>query len=161
MQTDAEGNITFYPSFGRLWILFTAFMFLLCVIFFVAAYGTDANATLFVVLGSTFLFSGFLLIALARIIVYIFERDGIRFPRAWILSGMIMEDFIPYIRIIRFHETREFVGFVYGTSTDKIWIEYMNGSGKKDGIALSPKNKQLFISELTKRTGIPISKKPI
>ena len=161
MRTNADGNMVFCSSFGRLWLLFTAFMFLLCAIFFVAAYGVGANTTLFVILGFTFLFSGVLIIALARIIVYIFEKDGIRFPRAWILSGMVMQEFIPYVRIIRFHETREFVGFVYGASTDKIWVEYINDSGKKDGIALSPKKKQSFIFELTKRTGLPISEKPI
>ena len=161
MRTDADGNITFNSSFGKLWLMFTAFMFLLCVIFFVWAYVTHTDTTLLIIGGLLFLLSGVIIIAFVRSIKYVFEEDGIRFPLTWLLWGFSLEEFIPYARITRFYETREFTGLVHGASMDKIWIEFMNSSGKKDGFALSPKNKQLFISELTKRTGLSISDKPI
>jgi len=151
--------MTFRSSVGKLWLSFLASLFSLCAIFFAAAYGTDADTTLFVLLGSTFLFAGVFCIILLKMIVYIFEKDGIRLNRANILAYMSLQEFIPYTHITGFRETRE-IGLTYGFSLDKVWIEFINDSGKKDGVGVSPKDKRQFISELTRRTGISISTDP-
>jgi len=41
-----------------------------------------------------------------------------------------------------------------------VWIDFRGEHGKKDGVGLSPKDKQTFISELTRRTGLKVSVGP-
>jgi len=162
MQVDAGGNMIFRSSIGRLHCSLFAVIFLLCVIFFAAAGYCILNgrdSLLFMLIGLTFLFSGIFLIILFRTMRYVLEKDGIRLPKSARIYGWGLQDFIPYGSVTRFYESRE-ITRTLGFSLDQVWIDFRGGHGKKDGVGLSPKDKGIFISELTRRTGLPVSVSP-
>jgi len=155
--------MVFHTSVGKLHYSLIIVCFLSSVAFFAAtAYRmmTDAGGVIMLAaFGSTSLAVGIFYIMLFRSMRYILEKDGIRLPGSVRLLWWGLQDFIPYSSVMRFYESREVTRAV-GFSFDQVWIDFRDGHGRKDGAGLSPKNKQLFISELTKRTGIPISLGP-
>jgi hypothetical protein len=167
MHTDSDGNIVFRSSKGKFYYSLLAVCFSICVILlvFVAHRAfTGASIPWWFYLGIvSALVIGSVFILMARIIRYVFENSGIRFPHGDALASGGMKtipEFLPYARIIKFYETRRGTGVTLGLSFDQVWIEYLTDKGKKTGMGLSPKDKQRFISELTKRTGILPSADP-
>ncbi|MCL2607500.1 MAG: PH domain-containing protein [Methanomassiliicoccaceae archaeon] len=158
MHTYADGNIIFRSSKGRLYYSLQAAILLICAVSFAAvAHGMieGTNVSLFLVIGLIFLPLSVLIIIFARLKI-VLEKEGIRLPNV----PMCAQKFIPYVNVTRFYERSDLTGLTIGVSLDQVWIDYINVNGKKDGIGLSPENKDLFIAELTKRTGIPISANP-
>ncbi|MCL2607354.1 MAG: hypothetical protein FWD92_02190 [Methanomassiliicoccaceae archaeon] len=153
MRTDGDGNIRFGSSKGGLYYS----MLLFCAILFtIALYLTSTDIVFFLAFGPMSLFLGAVMIMIARHICTL-ETDGIRFPPG---IRMIVQEFIPYANIIRFYE-RSDTGLVIGVSSrGQMWIEFTNTHGKKDGIGITPENREIFITELTGRTGIPMSVNP-
>jgi hypothetical protein len=167
MQTDAGGDIVFRSSKGRFYHYTLAVLFSVCaLLFLIGIYRHITGASLpwlFFLLGSLLLLTPAVAILMTEYTKYVFEKDGIRFPHGdIIMSGglKVIPDLIPYTNIIKFYETNRVTGFTLGASLDQVWIEYLSDKGKKSGIGLSPANKQYFIEELTKRTGLLISADP-
>ncbi|MDR0778847.1 MAG: PH domain-containing protein [Methanomassiliicoccaceae archaeon] len=163
MNTDADGNIIFYTSKGKFNYYGIVILLLLCSVIplAIAGYGIIPGAGWLglTVFGSIFLLILIFIVLIAMRIRCIFECDGIRLPLNFVGYGFI-PDFIPYSSIRKFYESREWTHHLYGFSFDQIVIRFINSKGRNDGISVSPKDKQLFISELTKRTGIPLTLNP-
>ncbi|MCL2785765.1 MAG: PH domain-containing protein [Methanomassiliicoccaceae archaeon] len=162
MRTDADGNMIFRTSAGKLYYSLLAVTLLSSLVFLApAAYRiiTGTGGTfVFLLLGSISLLTGVYVILL-RSMRYVLEKDGIRLPKAVRILSWGLQDHIPYSSVTRFYENNSFTRVV-GLSTDQVWIEFKNVHGKKDGVGLSPEDKQTFISELSRRSGIHVSADP-
>jgi len=158
MHTDADGNITFYSSIGRVYYSILIGSLLFSAIF--SACGIIYLSPIFFVIGVSSLFLFILFLYFTKKAIYVLEDGGIRFPRVFLVTWVGMPTFIPYAKIIKFYESREFPNLSLSLSLDQIFIDFRCADGKKDSISVSPKDKEIFASELTKRTGIPISANP-
>jgi hypothetical protein len=162
MYTDADGNIIFSSSKGSIYYFFLVLMIMLGVFMFFLTirYNTEIwTSGLFAVGGAIFFLAAVLFRRFCVKIRYTFETDGIRLNDCLTTRYSMVPMFTPYIKIREFYEAHH-VLIGYGASTDCVVIRFMNKYGNKDTLALSPDDKQLFISELTKRTGIPVSPNP-
>jgi hypothetical protein len=118
------------------------------------------NGPAFLIVGlSVALFPLYCVLVIGRI-RYIFEKDGIRLPgTAWAV-GFRLGEFIPYSSVTRFYKTRAVFEVIFGASFDVVIITYMNENGKRESVTLSPEDRDRFASELTRRTGVPLSADP-
>jgi hypothetical protein len=161
METNADENMVFSSLKGPFYYSVLAFIILLgaIVIFLAVRHYSGIWTLLLALIGTMFFLSAALLMRFVGKIRYVLETDGIKLNDSMTTRHSMISVFTPYIKIIEFYKARN-VLIGYGASTDCVVIRFINKYGNKDTLALSPKNKQLFISELTKRTGIPVSPNP-
>jgi membrane protein YdbS with pleckstrin-like domain len=165
MHIDKDGNMVFPTAKGKMYYGSVVIMLLISLIVLGIAFylvlTNEDGASAFAVIGlatSFLLLSVFLLMRSFR---YTFEKNGIRLHNAKIV--LVSQEFIPYRDITRFYETDSFWDSSVSpvTSLDMVVIVFTNENGRRgDAVSVSPKDKALFLSELTKRTGIQISKDP-
>ncbi|MCL1983907.1 MAG: PH domain-containing protein [Methanomassiliicoccaceae archaeon] len=160
MHTDTDGNMIFPAMKGGVYYSAVFFLFLLCAvllgIFLYRSFTGSGVPWLYVMMATIFLLIDILIIALSRF-SYVLDEKGIKLSWQVFLS-LVIQDSVPYAKIIKFYKTDDLLEAASQvTSIRMINIEFWNNSGKKDKISVSPADRERFVSELTERTGIPLS----
>jgi hypothetical protein len=95
-------------------------------------------------------------------IKFVLEKDGIRISRSIRAGGIVKvwPKFIPYRNIYKFYETRRVDPGAFTASFDMVMIRFMKDGERRNAVALSPENREIFISELEGRTGLRLSMDP-
>jgi hypothetical protein len=165
MHTDADGNIIFHTARGKFYYGMLVTFIVMCsalpsvggiYIFLGKGFGWPL-----VLIGMIFLIPLYLFLLTGRI-KFVLEDEGIRISRSIRAGGLVKvwPKFIPYHTIFKFYETRRVDPGAFTASFDLVVIRFTTDSGRKDAVALSPENREDFISKLTKRTGVQLSMDP-
>jgi len=168
MQTDNEGNMIFRSLKGGLF--YFSMVLLLSVVaaaVFMAVYfflkGMTWLSLVGLIIAAAFVIICFAIVLTVNSLRFVLEKDGVRVPNSMLLTGVKIQAFIPYPMISKFYGTTRILAPAFSpvSSSDAVMIVFTNDNGRRgDMVAVSPEEKELFISELTKRTGIGVSDDP-
>ncbi|MCL1905200.1 MAG: hypothetical protein FWG19_03660 [Methanomassiliicoccaceae archaeon] len=153
MHTDADGNMVFSSQWNDTAHTMTIIMLVACVYFLcfgiVLLIDQEYTGYAFVLLG--LFFGGLALFFRHRTFEYTFEKKGVGFDVS-IIEGSHL--FVSYDEIMKFHETR------MNAHNDGIMLYYIRENKTEGRAVLLPIEKEIFISELIRRTGISLSEDP-
>jgi len=155
-----DGDIVFSAAMGVYYWMTVGILVPIGIVFTVWAF---LGSVILLIVGITFLIFAAWFASACRSVRYTLEKDGIRLKHSTLLIGVRLQKFIPYSEIARFYETNRLMAPAFSpvTSSDMVMIVFENINGRRgDMVALSPKNKRMFISELSLRTGIRLSADP-
>ena len=91
---------------------------------------------------------------------YEFTDQGLKiegYGKYAMLNEEYLEEAVPYSSIRGFHETTS-VNYSVTFTAKALRIEYIKKNGRKDSFVIGPTDREEFVEELTRRTGLSIGK---
>ena len=112
-----------------------------------------------ILIGATFLICGFFFIFFARV-TYIFHDEGLSIEGlvgAAMLAEEYLNEIVPYRSMTEIRETKD---MSYGATftSDAMRIYYIKKNKRKDSFVIGPVDKDEFMEELEKRTGLKVKR---
>jgi len=114
---------------------------------------------IFYCFGLTFLFCGILMLAIIRV-VYVFSDEGLGINGmfgATMLNEEYLNEIVPYRSMTEIRETKD-IAYAAGFTSDAIRIYYIKKNKRKDSFVIGPVDKEEFIAELERRTGLRVKR---
>jgi len=111
------------------------------------------------ILGVTFIFCGLFLVIFARV-TYIFSDEGLSINGmigATMLNEEYLNDVVPYRSMTEIRETKD-MAYSAGFTSDALRIYYIKKNKRKDSFVIGPVDKEEFIEELERRTGLKVKR---
>ena len=153
-------NRTVYKAqIGLAYKISTAIMFIIAISFIsypmIIESGKFGWISIFI--GVIIFFIGVFLVILTRT-WYTFTDEGLKiegFGKHAMMNEEYLEKMVPYSSMTGFHETRS-VNYSVTFTANALRIEYRKMNGRKDSFIIGPVDKNEFIEELERRTGLRI-----
>ena len=141
---------------GTSYKIVTSVMFIIGLSFVIYPVITEHRMIwLFVLIGAMFIFIGAFLILISKT-WYTFSDEGLKiegYGKYAMMNEEYLENAVPYSSITGFYEARD-VSYSLALTVNALRVEYRKMNGRKDSFAISPVDKEEFIAELEKRTGL-------
>ena len=146
---------------GLFYISMLAFFVVLGIILVAYPFIQDmGNAdSLLYILGAVFIFCGLFLVIFARV-KYVFHDDGISINGmigATMLNEEYLNEIVPYRSMTEIRETKD-IAYAAGFTSDAIRIYYIKKNKRKDSFVIGPVDKEEFMEELERRTGLRVKR---